>query len=113
MHLPSARTLEAFVATARLGSLAAASTRVAMSVPALSRRLTALELGLGVRLMERVPRGVVLTSAGKTYLVHAVAVLDRLQTAAAELRQDGETVRVTTDPRSRCLVPEFGGAGFG
>jgi len=59
MHLPANRTLEAFVATARLGSLAAAGASVGMSVPALSRRLAALEKALGVRLLERMPRGVV------------------------------------------------------
>ncbi len=109
MHLPSARTLQAFVATARFGSLAAASTRVAMSVPALSRRLAALERDLGVRLLERVPRGVVLTTAGEAYLPHAVAVLDRLQVAAAGLHQDAATVRVTTIPAlaTRWLLPRL------
>lgn len=109
MHFPSTRTLQAFVTTARLGSLAAASARVAMSVPALSRRLAGLEKDLGVRLFERVPRGVVLTSAGSMYLAHAVAVLDRLQAAAAELQQDAMIVRVTTIPAfaTRWLLPRL------
>lgn len=109
MHLPSTRTLQAFVATARLGSLTAASARVAMSVPALSRRLAGLEKELGVRLLERVPRGVVLTRAGNDYLAHAVAVLDRLQAAAAELQQDDEIVRVTTIAAfaTRWLLPRL------
>ncbi|MEN3746107.1 LysR substrate-binding domain-containing protein [Sphingomonas sp. HF-S3] len=109
MHLPSTRTLQAFVATARLGSLAAASASVAMSVPALSRRLAGLERELGVRLLERVPRGVVLTSAGDDYLAHAVAVLDRLQAAAAELKRDAAVVRVTTIPAfaTRWLLPRL------
>lgn len=109
MHLPSTRTLQAFVTTARLGSLSAASGRVAMSVPALSRRLAGLEKELGVRLLERVPRGVVLTSAGNDYLAHAVAVLDRLQTAASELQQDAAIVRVTTIPAfaTRWLLPRL------
>lgn len=98
MHFPSTRTLQAFVTTARLGSLAAASSHVGISVPALSRRLAALEKELGARLLERVPRGVVLTSAGHSYLAHAVAVLDRLQAAAVELQQDAMIVRVTTIP---------------
>lgn len=109
MHLPATRTLEAFVATARLGSLAAAGTRLGMSVPALSRRLSALEQELGVRLLDRMPRGVVLTPAGKTYLTHAAAVLARLQTAAAELRRDAALVRVTTIPAfaTRWLLPRL------
>ena len=109
MHFPSTRILQAFVTVARLGSLAAASERVAMSVPALSRRLAALEKDLGVRLLERVPRGVVLTGAGHSYLTHAAAVLDRLQAAAAELRQDAMVVRVTTIPAfaTRWLLPRL------
>lgn len=109
MHLPSTRTLQAFVTTARLGSLAAASARVAMSVPALSRRLAGLEKELGIRLFERVPRGLVLTSAGNTYLAQAVAVLDRLQAAAADLQRDADVVRVTTIPAfaTRWLLPRL------
>ncbi len=109
MHLPATRTLEAFVATARLGSLAAAGVRVGMSVPALSRRLSALEKELGVRLLERMPRGVVPTAAGKTYLAHAAAVLNRLQAAAAELQRDAALVRVTTIPAfaTRWLLPRL------
>tara|TARA_R110002033_G_scaffold169344_2_gene209985 strand:- start:10696 stop:11547 length:852 start_codon:yes stop_codon:yes gene_type:complete len=111
MHLPSTRTLQAFVTTARLGSLAAASARSAMSVPTLSRRLAGLEKDLGVRLFERVPRGLVLTAAGNNYLVHAVAVLDRLQVAAGELGKDATTVRVTTIPAfaTRWLLPRLPG----
>lgn len=109
MQLPSTRTLEAFVATARLGSLAAAGGQLGLSTPALSRRLSALEKDLGVRLLERLPRGVMLTAAGKTYLSHATAVLDRLRDAAAELRHDAAVVRVTTIPAfaTRWLLPRL------
>lgn len=109
MHLPSTRTLQAFVATAQFGSLAAASVHVAMSVPALSRRLAGLERELGIHLFERVHRGVVLTSEGNTYLAHAVAVLDRLQVAAADFQRDTAVVRVTTIPAfaTRWLLPRL------
>lgn len=80
-----------------------------MSTPALSRRLAGLEKELGVRLFDRRPRGVVLTRAGSAYLAHAAAVLDRLQAAAAELRQNGAVVRVTTIPAfaTRWLLPRL------
>lgn len=109
MHLPSARTLQAFIAVARFGSLAAASPHVAMSVPSLSRRLAGLERELGVMLFERVPRGLVLTSAGTRYLGHAGAVLEQLQAAAAELKRDASVVRVTTIPAfaTRWLLPRL------
>ena len=109
MSLPSTRTLEAFVVAARLGSLAAAGPRLGLSVPALSRRLSALEEELGVRLLDRLPRGVVPTSAGKAYLVHAAAALDRLRAAAAELQHGATTVRVTTIAAlaTRWLLPRL------
>lgn len=109
MHLPATRTLRAFIAAAQLGSLAAASARVAMSVPALSRRIASLEQELGVKLLERVPRGVILTPAGHRYLAHAEAVIDRLQVAASTLRQNAAVVRVTTIPAfaTRWLLPRL------
>lgn len=109
MHLPATRTLRAFIAAAQLGSLAAASARVAMSVPALSRRIASLEHELGIKLLERVPRGVILTPAGHRYLAHAVAVVDRLQLAATTLRQNAAVVRVTTIPAfaTRWLLPRL------
>lgn len=109
MPLPSTRTIEAFVAAARLGSLVAAGTRLGLSVPALSRRLSALEEELGVRLLDRLPRGVVPTPAGKAYLVHVAAALDHLRAAAADLRQGATTVRVTTIAAlaTRWLLPRL------
>jgi LysR family glycine cleavage system transcriptional activator len=109
MSLPSTRTLEAFVVAARLGSLAAAGTRLGLSVPALSRRLSALEEELGVRLLDRLPRGVVPTPAGNAYLIHAVAALDRLRAAADELRHGATMVRVTTIAAlaTRWLLPRL------
>lgn len=109
MILPSTRSLQAFVATAQFGSLAAASTRIAMSVPTLSRRLAELEKQLDVRLLDRGARGTVLTEAGTRYLPHAVAILERLRLAAAELRRDEGVVRVTTIPAfaTRWLLPRL------
>jgi LysR family glycine cleavage system transcriptional activator len=109
MHLPETRTLQAFVATAQLGSLAAAGPYIGMSVPALSRRLAALERDLGVHLFRRVPQGMILTDAGRGYLVHAAASLDRLRAAAAELHRDRAVVRVTTIPAfaTRWLLPRL------
>lgn len=109
MRLPSTRTLEAFIVTARLGSLAAASERLGMSVPTLSRRLAVLEQELGVRLFDRLPRGVAATPAGTTYLGHAAAVVDRLRAASAELRRNADMVRITTVPdfAARWLLPRL------
>lgn len=100
MRLPSTRSLEAMVAVARLGSLAAAGSELGMSVPALSRRIALLEADLGIRLFERLPRGFVLTSVGAAYHAQVAPALALLRSAGGGGvgRASGNTVRLTTIP---------------
>jgi len=110
MRLPSTRSLEAMVSVARHGSLAAAGAELGMSVPALSRRIALLEQDLGMRLFDRLPRGVALTPAGAAYHAEVAPTLDRLRGATAKvLRAGRDTVRVTTIPAfaTRWLLPRL------
>lgn len=59
------RQLYYFLEVAETGSVTLAATRVYISQPALSRQIQLLEAELGVKLMERVARGIVLTEAGE------------------------------------------------
>ena len=52
---------------------------------AVSQQLAALERDAGVRLLERVGRGVQLTEAGRLLAGHADAVIARLEAAEADL----------------------------
>ena len=52
---------------------------------AVSQQLAALERDAGVRLIERVGRGVQLTEAGRRLVTHADAVIARLEAAEADL----------------------------
>jgi DNA-binding transcriptional LysR family regulator len=52
---------------------------------AVSQQLAALERDAGVRLLERVGRGVQLTEAGRRLVVHADAVIAQLEAAEADL----------------------------
>jgi DNA-binding transcriptional LysR family regulator len=54
---------------------------------AVSQQLAALERDAGVPLLERVGRGVQLTEAGRRLVVHADAVLARLEAAEADLER--------------------------
>ncbi len=63
--------LRLFVAAARGGSLSEAARRSGVPLPTLSRRVRALEDDLGVRLLERGPRGLGLTAAGTQLLADA------------------------------------------
>lgn len=77
------RSIEAFVAVARASSLAAAATALNLTVPAVSRRIAMLERYLGVRLFQRLPRGVALTDAGTAYLAEVAPAWDQLLKASA------------------------------
>ncbi len=57
-----------FLAVARHGSLRAAAEELGTSHLKVNRQLAALEAAFGVQLVQRGPRGVVLTDAGKTLL---------------------------------------------
>jgi LysR family transcriptional regulator, transcriptional activator for dmlA len=57
-----------FVAVAQAGTLTAAAKKMHCPASTLSRALTRLEKHLGVLLVQRGPRGLVLTDAGKEYL---------------------------------------------
>jgi len=63
--------LRHFLAVATEGSISAACTRLAVTQPALTKSIQRLEAQLGVKLFERLPRGMALTRYGNTLLPHA------------------------------------------
>jgi LysR family transcriptional activator of dmlA len=68
-----------FVSVAQAGTLTAAAKEMACPVSTVSRALTRLEKHLGVLLVHRGPRGLVLTDAGKEYLQSCRRALQSLQ----------------------------------
>jgi DNA-binding transcriptional LysR family regulator len=56
---------------ARHGSVTAAAAALRLSQPAVSKQVAELEASLGVRLLERLPRGCRLTEAGRILAEHA------------------------------------------
>jgi DNA-binding transcriptional LysR family regulator len=77
--------LRVFKAVAERGSFSAAAEALNYSQPAISQQIAALERSAGTRLVDRAPRGIHLTEAGRALLGHAEAVLARLVEAEAEL----------------------------
>jgi LysR family nitrogen assimilation transcriptional regulator len=65
------KQLKYFIAIAEEGSLSAASARLRVAQPSLSQHVIKVEQELGVTLIERSPRGIVLTESGQTLLKHA------------------------------------------
>ena len=80
-RLPPLSGLEAFVAVARTGSVKAAAAALALSMPALSRRVQGLERHVGVPLFERTGGGMRLTRAGDQLHAALGPALDALHTA--------------------------------
>ena len=89
--------IEQFISVVDVGSIRGAARQLAMSQPALSRALQQLEEELGVQLMLRSGRGVVLTAAGSAFLARA-------RVAEAELRKAAEEARSTVDDGSGLLA---------
>lgn len=71
----SLRQIRYFVALAETGGFGAAAQSVRVSQPALSLQIKELEADLGVRLVERHPRGIRLTRAGQEALRRARRIL--------------------------------------
>jgi DNA-binding transcriptional LysR family regulator len=70
--------LSFFVQLARQGSLAATAQQLGVTPPTVSKRLAALELRLGVRLLNRTTRRVSLTAEGEAYLADGSRLLAEL-----------------------------------
>src|ERR671934_178431 len=88
--------LEAFVETARLGSVTRAAEALFVTQPALTARLNALEQAVGAPLLVRRRGGVRLTEAGRAFLPYAERAL-----------------QAVADGRPLLSEPERGNAGAG
>src|SRR5690242_4558671 len=67
------------------GTIAGAARALGLTASAVSQQLSALERETGAALLDRSPRGVVLTGAGQVLAERAAAILDLLAEARAEL----------------------------
>jgi DNA-binding transcriptional LysR family regulator len=89
----SARQLEAVLAVAEYGSFIAASARLRISQPALTRTIKRVETALGVRLFERSTRHVQITPAGREFVAVAERLLNDLRLTVRNLREVAEEQR--------------------
>lgn len=76
------RHLRYFLAVAEVQNFTKASQRLRVAQPALGRQINDLEDELGVKLLDRSPRGAILTAAGEAFRSEALAVLQRADDAA-------------------------------
>ncbi|WP_433740463.1 LysR family transcriptional regulator [Pseudomonas putida] len=97
--------LSFFYLLANKGSLAATARELGVTPPAVSKRLTALEARLGIRLVNRTTRSMSLTSEGELYFSQAARILTQIN----ELEQLVSSSRAT--PKG--LIRVNASLGFG
>jgi LysR family transcriptional regulator, glycine cleavage system transcriptional activator len=111
-RLPPLTALEAFVQVARTGSVKAAAEELALSAPALSRRIQALERFLGFALFERKHQQLELNAQGTRLLAEIAPALDSLTTAVESLTNGARALRVRLGVlplfASQRLFPQLG-----
>lgn len=89
------RRLLTFREVARQRSFSRAGEALALTQPAVSQQVAALERQLGVRLLDRGPGGPVPTEAGALLLAHADAIAERLSQADAQISELAAAERAT------------------
>lgn len=93
-RLPPLTAIEAFVQVARLGSIKAASEELALSSPALSRRVQALERFIGKQLFERRHQAMKLNGEGERLLGLIAPALDTMSDAIESMTSGAELLRL-------------------
>ncbi len=103
------RRLRAFVAIAEEEHITRAAARLGMQQPPLTRLLRSMEAELGVALMQRLPRGVKPTAAGRALLDEARVLLARAGGLAEVVRHAarGETGRLAIGFTSSAALHPF------
>lgn len=102
------RELQVLSAVVECGSMVKAAGQLGMSQPAVSAAVSNLEVALGVRLLDRNPRGIEPT-------IYSKVLLKRGRVAFDELRQGLRDIEFLLDPASgevRVGCPEGMAAGF-
>ncbi|HKP19868.1 MAG TPA: LysR family transcriptional regulator, partial [Gaiellaceae bacterium] len=80
------RRMRVLSAVAEHGSIAAAAQALAFTPSAVSQQIATLEREAGVALVERGPRSVRLTEAGRALVAHTDGIVASLAAAEAEIQ---------------------------
>ena len=102
---PALQDMALFVEVARTLSFTRAAQHTGLSTATLSRRVSALERLVGVRLFERTTRSVTLTGPGQRYLARCEHLVAEARLAHEALREDVDAV---AGPLRVSMPVEFG-----
>lgn len=110
-RLPPLNSLIAFEAVSEFESFSRAAEALALTHSAVSHQIKQLEEHLGVRLLERLPRKVILTEEGGVYLREVKAALGQLEGAEGIVRKSAmeRPLRISVLPSfaGNLLIPEM------
>jgi DNA-binding transcriptional LysR family regulator len=110
------RRLRVLVEVARHGSFSAAAESLGYTQPAVSRQIATLEAEVGTTLIRRVPKGAVMTDAGRLLVERSEAILARLDDVETELRAlaglEGGRLRLATFASAASSIVPLAIAGF-
>src|ERR1700730_14255461 len=93
---PSARALSALSLLAGLGSLTEGAPQLGVTRSALSHRIAELERSLGVALVRKAGRKLVLTEDGERLLASVGDALERIESAIKPFQRDRGQIRLST-----------------
>jgi DNA-binding transcriptional LysR family regulator len=85
--------LHVLLTVAELGSMGKAAERLAVSQPSVSKAIADMEHAVGVRLLDRTPKGVEMTAYGRALLRRGMGAFD-------ELRQGIKEIESLADPNT-------------
>jgi LysR family transcriptional regulator, glycine cleavage system transcriptional activator len=110
--LPPLNNLKAFEAAARHESFTRAAEELCVTQGAVSQQVKALEEGLGVKMFNRECQHLIITDAGRDYLMVVRDALDRIAVGTERLlqRQNAGVLTVSTSPdfAAKWLVHRLG-----
>src|SRR5215469_8182434 len=111
-RLPPLNALKVFEAAARHESFTRAAEELCVTQGAVSQQVKTLEAGLGIKLFNRERQRLIITEAGRDYLVVVRDALDRIAVGTERLlqRQNAGVLTVSTSPdfAAKWLVHRLG-----
>jgi len=102
--IDSLQPMRIFVSVVQNGSLSAAARQLGLSPASVSRHISALEEGLGCRLVNRTSRKLTLTEAGELYFAKVEQILHQIAEANDSVGELQSLPRGTLRVHSRMLV---------
>lgn len=110
-RLPNLNGLRAFEAAGRHLTFRAAAEELGVTQGAVAQQVRQLEAGLGMALFERLPKGLMLSEAGRAYHGRIAGAFDEMRQATAALRPTPGRVTISVTPSfaAKWLIPNMAG----